>query len=200
MTMRLVLLMTAGLLLAGCPDNDDKTQDAGVADTDDGEVLPISEEPCVWRKMESPVVDELGDIWGSAPGNVYAVGYGGTVLHYGGSNWSPMKSEKEVWLKAIHGLESGDLYAIGKGAVLRLEAEKWVEVCDKSSDHMFRLSESQLVSNGGELVISSEGCVTREIIDLGNKTGGRALDIWVNEEGVFYTVGESTQMGRYDGQ
>ena len=50
-----------------------------------------------WSAMRSGEYENtLKGIWGSGPGDVYAVGEMGTILHYDGSKWSPMESDWEV--------------------------------------------------------------------------------------------------------
>ena len=42
-----------------------------------------------WVQMDSGTTNDLNGVWGTSADNVYAVGYGNTVLHYDGTSWSP---------------------------------------------------------------------------------------------------------------
>ena len=42
--------------------------------------------------MSSGTTDNLESVWGSSGDDVFAVGGGGTILHYEGSAWSDMSS------------------------------------------------------------------------------------------------------------
>jgi hypothetical protein len=62
----------------------------------------------------------LDDVWGSAPDDVFAVGYDGVILHYDGAGWQPMEASGgvaslcAVWGPAGTG-EAMDLFAVGEG-------------------------------------------------------------------------------------
>ena len=51
-----------------------------------------------WSPMTTPITNDLADVWGASPSNVYAVGGGGT-LHYDGTSWSVINttSASRVW-------------------------------------------------------------------------------------------------------
>lgn len=44
-----------------------------------------------WTEMASPTSEDLYDVWGSGPSDVFAVGDSGTVLHHDGTVWSPVR-------------------------------------------------------------------------------------------------------------
>lgn len=58
-------------------------------------------------------------IWGTAPNNVFAVGFdgqGGILLHYDGSNWTPMQGPDlpEATYSSVWGTSGTDVYAVGE--------------------------------------------------------------------------------------
>ena len=57
--------------------------------------------------------------WGSSLSDVFAVGYGGTVLHYNGSAWGPMASGTTNQLLGVWGSSPSDVFAVGNwGTIL----------------------------------------------------------------------------------
>ena len=45
----------------------------------------------------------LVDVWGTSASDVFAVGFGGVILHYDGTMWRSMTSETFVDLEAVWG-------------------------------------------------------------------------------------------------
>ena len=64
--------------------------------------------------MESGTDSYLFGVWGTSPTDVYAVGLGGTIVHYDGSSWSPMDSgtDRELW--QVWGISSGDVFVASR--------------------------------------------------------------------------------------
>jgi hypothetical protein len=66
-----------------------------------------------------PQGNDLSRVWGSSPSNVFAVGYGGTILHYDGSAWSAMSSSTKEELWGVWGSSSSNVFAVGEwGTIL----------------------------------------------------------------------------------
>ena len=61
----------------------------------------------------SPSVEYLAGVWGTAPGDIFAVGYPGTILHYDGAEWSEMRGGPLEALEGVWGSSSRDVYAVG---------------------------------------------------------------------------------------
>ena len=76
-----------------------------------------------WNTMNSPTGESLDDVWGFSADDVYAVANDGSVLHYSGSAWSVV-SKPAVWLSAIWGTSSTDLYAGGEG-IFHYDGSTW---------------------------------------------------------------------------
>ena len=57
-------------------------------------------------------------IWGSSSTDVYAVGDGGTILHYDGNTWSNMPSGTSDTLSAVWGSSSSDVYTVGTNGII----------------------------------------------------------------------------------
>jgi hypothetical protein len=64
--------------------------------------------------MENPLSqgNTLHGIWGSSASDVFAVGEGGTILHYDGNNRSNMNSGTSLPLNAVWGNSASDVFAV----------------------------------------------------------------------------------------
>lgn len=91
-----------------------------------------------WTRMsvgvESPI-DALTSVWGSKPGDVWAVGDGGSVMHWNGANWSNLPGVPTSGpfgangLYGVWGIGSADVWAAGdNGMLLHWNGAKWSSV------------------------------------------------------------------------
>ncbi|MBK6535930.1 MAG: hypothetical protein IPF99_42285 [Deltaproteobacteria bacterium] len=55
----------------------------------------------------------LYGVWGAAPNDVWAVGEGGTILHWDGARWSSIPSNTTATLRSVWGASAGDVWAVG---------------------------------------------------------------------------------------
>ena len=137
-------------LLPAC-SKDTGVPDAGNPDADGGTDL----DPCelalpewedIWRitnetsGLEGRTPDiNLIDVWGVGPEDIYVVGFAGTILHYDGSEWTPMETPTEsnlegVWGYVLYDATTGDetrrdVFAVGsEGTILRLVGDAWIPV------------------------------------------------------------------------
>jgi hypothetical protein len=90
----LLVALTTGV--AACSGANDDRADAG-ANLDAGVPVWVVE-PGV------PTQEDLLAVWGRAADDVYAVGFGGTVLHYDGVAWTRETTTSTQPLTAVHGL------------------------------------------------------------------------------------------------
>jgi hypothetical protein len=67
--------------------------------------------------MNSGATEDLHAVWGFSATDVYAVGAGGTILHYDGAVWSrvPSPTTADLYDVVTH---AGAIYAVGAGGVL----------------------------------------------------------------------------------
>lgn len=76
----------------------------------------------------------LYGLWGSAASNAYAVGSGGSILHYDGSNWTAMSSSTTSALYAVWGSTANNIYAVGDGGtILRYDGSAWSGVASPTT-------------------------------------------------------------------
>ena len=71
------------------------------------------EPPLVWSRVPSSTATNLWDVWGSSATDVWAVGDGGTILHYGGAVWEPALDSVSYAFRGIWGSGPRDIWAVG---------------------------------------------------------------------------------------
>ena len=72
----------------------------------------------VWTPMTSGTTKELFDVWGTSSTDVFAVGSGGTIVHYNGNTWSTMTSGTIQHFYGVWGTSSSDIFAVGTGGTI----------------------------------------------------------------------------------
>ena len=71
-------------------------------------------------------LSSLNGVWGTSGSNVYAVGYGGMILHYDGTSWTNISSVTNKGLRDVWGCSGGDVFAVGEDAtILRYDGTSW---------------------------------------------------------------------------
>ena len=80
--------------------------------------------------MTSGTTGELYGVWGSSTSDVFAVGAGGTILHYDGTDWSEMDNGGfDDYMISVTGSSSSDVYAMGsRGFLLHYDGLSWESV------------------------------------------------------------------------
>jgi len=69
--------------------------------------------------MTSGTTNRLTAVWGSSATDVFAVGWGGTILHYDGTSWQLMTSGTGNNFNAVWGSSATDVFAVGEyGTIL----------------------------------------------------------------------------------
>jgi len=68
-------------------------------------------------------------IWGSGPANIWAVGDGGTAVHFDGQAWTPVSFGLPVTnsFAAVWGSGPNNMFVGGEGLVLRWNGQAWAE-------------------------------------------------------------------------
>ncbi len=67
--------------------------------------------------------------WGAADDDVWAVGTGGTLVHWDGKKWSPTMGPVTKTLRAIWGFAADDIWVVGEAAtVLHYDGQSWSQV------------------------------------------------------------------------
>ncbi len=122
----------------------------------------------------TPHGNALFDVFGTSETNVWAVGAGGTLLHYDGSSWSPdPQSGLFPNLYGVYGFRSDDLWVVGDyGTLLHYDGKSWKE------DPSFKM----LIQKHTNL---------RRIPPLYSLWGANSSDLWIG--------GEFSILAHYDG-
>ncbi len=72
-----------------------------------------------WQNDKVPSGTFLNGVWGRSSNDVFAVGLGGTILHYNGSSWSKLDGPASVAnLNAAWGAADGGLFLVGAGGAI----------------------------------------------------------------------------------
>lgn len=101
--------------------------------------------------------EDLQDVWGASPTDVFAVG-SGVILHYDGSSWSAMDSGFSRELKDVYGTSASNVYAVGQfGKVLHYDGSSWSEMWMNTVDTLHGVwclpdGESFAVGDGGMIL------------------------------------------------
>lgn len=66
-----------------------------------------------WKRVRSNTCQALSGVWGSSPDDVWAVGAGGTLLHWDGKEWTPFSSPTDRDLYGISGSGPDNVIAVG---------------------------------------------------------------------------------------
>jgi hypothetical protein len=76
--------------------------------------------------MISGTTNNINGVWGSSDSNVFAVGNGGTILHYDGAAWSAKASPTVNNLNSIWGSLPTHVFAVGdNGTILHYDGTTW---------------------------------------------------------------------------
>jgi photosystem II stability/assembly factor-like uncharacterized protein len=115
----------------------------------------------VWVRQETGVDDDLRAVWGARPGQVWAVGDGGRILHEVNDGvWRAEESGTDADLYAVWGTGADDLWAAGDDGVVLHSADggtRWQRV-DSGTDEDLRAISG---AAGGVYVAGENGVLKR---------------------------------------
>jgi alpha-tubulin suppressor-like RCC1 family protein len=80
-----------------------------------------------WSTMPSGTSNKLLGVWGSGSNDVFAVGNGGTIQHFNGTEWEGMTSGTEATLYDVWGSSPTNIYAVGAFTILHYNGIVWDE-------------------------------------------------------------------------
>jgi len=84
-----------------------------------------------WVWMEEPTDSFFMDVWGRSWDNVYAVAWGGVIVHYDGAQWTrvPGPFEPTDHFNAVSGYSSTDVWVVGAyGSAYHFNGDEWTGV------------------------------------------------------------------------
>ncbi len=86
----------------------------------------VSADRLLWVNFPSPTEQDLRDVWGSAPDDVWAVGKYGTIVHWDGQRWQLAETGFVGDVVAIWGSSSTRVFAVtSDGKVLHFNGIAW---------------------------------------------------------------------------
>jgi hypothetical protein len=172
---------------------------------DDGTILRLT--PRDAQHVDVPTTNDLYGIGGSSTTGLYAVGALGTVLHYDGSRWRPVKSGTIRDLSNVRGTEDGHVIVTAGSRLLHFDGREWgfMDVAPEGDGgfvDVWGLSMSSLFLLQGDKVLHYDGA-TPSAMELpvrprGDAPGQTLVDIWGPSANDVYAVGRAGAVLHYD--
>ena len=79
----------------------------------------------------------FSDIWSASPGEYFAVGAMGFIMHYEGGRWRPMEIGPRRNLSAIWGTSRSDIFVVGSsGTILHFDGSIWYSMEGGASNNL----------------------------------------------------------------
>ncbi|MGB2854970.1 MAG: hypothetical protein WBC55_11065, partial [Dehalococcoidia bacterium] len=122
-----------------------------------GSAKVVSPDGWAWQNP-LPQGNRLMGVWGSSPSDVFAVGYGGAILHYDGNSWSPMSSGTTLGLLGVWGSSSTDVFAVGNnGTILHYDGSSWSKMSTGTTNALWDVwgnssTDVFIVGDGGAIL------------------------------------------------
>lgn len=175
-----------------------------------GNATERASESCYISEGEVPAeYSRLFAVWGNGSNDVFAVGGSGTILHFDGTNWTPMAWGGGFGFEGVWGSSGNDVYAVGGadgfglayGIILHYDGSCWREV--------FSTTEYQFTDVWGSnendvFAATSRGPVLHfdgtgwEPMESGTETMDGTGGVWGTGADNVLAVGGDT-IWRYDG-
>jgi hypothetical protein len=177
----------------------DSSDDQG--NTTPGIVWHLKTVAGVWTVQSTPVTNSLWGVWGPSPTDVFAVGQGGTVLHYNGTSWQSMTTPaaSTVWFYGVHGTSSNNVMAVGQsggfGYVMSYNGSTWSRVV---IDPVSQLNDVWFYSPSNRYFVGNGGT----IIDVDFMTSGTTENlhaIWGTSTSDIFATGFTGTILHYNG-
>jgi hypothetical protein len=100
-------------------------------------------------------------VWGSSATDIFAVGYGGTILHYDGTEWSAMSSGTTQSLLGVWGNSATDVFAVGYGGtILHYDGTDWSAMSSGTTQRLegvWGSSATDVFAVGGGTILHYDG-------------------------------------------
>jgi hypothetical protein len=149
----------------------------------------------------------LFDVWGSSDNDVYAVGWGGEILHYGGVSWSESVPDGGgfAMLRSVSGTSPANVIAVGRtndlrGLVLRYDGAAWTPWIHSGSEELYGVWVENATS---AIAVGSLGAILRFEGDtwsaMQSPTTEAIFCVWGNSSNDVYAAGWEGAMVHFDG-
>ncbi|MDM8552377.1 Calx-beta domain-containing protein [Desulfobacterales bacterium HSG2] len=145
-------------------------------------------------------------IWGHSAENeigaeLFAVGYGGVILHYGDSEWTVIRQGIDEKLTSIWGSSETDIFIVGyNGTILHYDGTVWTPMNSGIDTHV-----QGVWGNSGTDVfaVGSYGTIlhydSTAWTPMNSGTDKRLKSVWGNSATDVFAVGDSGTILHYDG-
>ncbi|MFO0575875.1 MAG: hypothetical protein U1A78_17900 [Polyangia bacterium] len=106
--------------------------------------------------MSSGTTTQLRGVHGTSASDVWAVGDGGTLLHFDGAAWTAVTAGTSNALSRVFALTPSRAYAVGQaGTVLAFDGARWTSVQSGAATFLFGVT-----STGGHtFAVGGDGAI-----------------------------------------
>jgi len=154
-----------------------------------------------WTPISTGVSSFLLAIWGTDDSNLYAVGSGGTIIHYNGVNWNLEESPTTEDLYSIHGWSADDIYVVGcDGSILHSNGSSTWELVDTGLGILPPLSSVYCLDSDNLVIVGLDGTLVQK--NAGNwfiHIFDSLTDIWGSSPSNIYVTGIEETLLHFDG-
>ena len=145
-----------------------------------------------WSSPAMP--NNLFDVWGIAPTNVYGVGLFGKVVRFDGKAWNTINTGYTSHLQAVWGSSPSDLTAVGfSGAILRFDGKAWSKVPGVTKRSLYAIngsSASNIYAGGLDgTVVGFDGIKWTAWSSPQTGNPSAIQGIWAHSAGAFAVTG-----------
>lgn len=159
------------------------------------------------------VASDLYEVWGAESNDVFAVGAGGTVIHWDGTRWTAMQTPTEKPLRALWGTTGEDVFAASEDSLFHYDGDSWRPIGSTGDVPVTDLTGSasnELFAVGDHLFVRYDGTrwETLSSDDFNFYWPPSYGGVWAAYSGDVYAVGRGYRgsdgvnrplMVRYDG-
>jgi hypothetical protein len=111
----------------------DSTTGLSFAVGQNGVILRSATGAAPWTLVPTGTIEALTGVWGASASLAFAVGTGGIVLRWNGTNWSQMTSPTTATLLEVWGRSATEVYITGvDGTVYRWDGTSWIFVAPEA--------------------------------------------------------------------
>jgi Tol biopolymer transport system component len=133
----------------------------------------------------------IESVWGSSRSNVYAAGWGSSVLRFDGSSWATVPTGASQTVSSVWGTSASDVYAVGGGGTaLRFNGSNWSALTTNTSQN---LSTVWGTSSSDIYVAGENGAILRydgsTFTPMSTGTTEVLYDFWGAPTGEVFVVG-----------